>query len=119
MIGQMLAHYLIEEKLGEGGMGAVYKARDSRLPRPVAIKSLPTDLVADEKNRQRFMHEARAASALNHPNICTVHDIGEPESTHYIVMEFIDGHTLGEILQQRGALPESEACEFVNMFVTP
>lgn len=76
MIGKKLAHYDIEEKPGRGGMGIVYKAQDTRLLRSVAIKILSTHLETDDKNRSRFMHEARAASALNHPNICTVYDIG-------------------------------------------
>ncbi|MFQ5865342.1 MAG: protein kinase [bacterium] len=111
MIAKSISHYAIEEKIGEGGMGIVYKARDTRLLRVVAIKILPQHLVTDEKNRQRFIHEARAASALNHPNICTVYDIGQVESTHFIVMEYIDGQTLREILLDNGPLPEKEAAE--------
>ncbi|MFQ5602305.1 MAG: protein kinase [bacterium] len=109
MIGSRIGHYQIEAKIGEGGMGVVYKAKDTRLLRSVAIKILPQHLVVDEKNRQRFIHEARTASALNHPNICTVHDIGQIESIHFIVMEFIEGETLRDILQQRGSLSEKEA----------
>lgn len=92
-------------------MGVVYKAKDTRLFRSVAIKILPPHLISDEKNRQRSIHEARTASALNHPNICTVHDIGEENGIHFIVMEFIEGQTLGEILKQRGCLPETEVIE--------
>lgn len=108
MIGTRLFHYTIQEKLGEGGMGAVYKAHDTRLLRTVAIKILLPHLVTDEKRRHRFSHEAQAASALNHPNICTIHDIGDENNIHFIVMEYIDGLTLREILQNKGALPENE-----------
>jgi len=108
LIGTRLSHYIIQVKLGQGGMGVVYKAQDTRLLRSVAIKILLPHLVTDEKRRLRFIHEAQAASALNHPNICTIHDIGEENNIHFIVMEYIDGLTLREMLQKKGALPESE-----------
>ena len=111
MIGKIISHYKILEKLGEGGMGVVYKGMDTLLIRPVAIKILPPHLVDDEKNRLRFIREAQAASTLNHPNICTVYDIGEFKESHFIVFEFIDGRTLREILQQKGSLPESEVAD--------
>ncbi len=111
MTGTSLSHYRIEEKLGEGGMGVVYKAFDTRLLRPVAIKILPPHLVSDEKNLLRFTQEAQAASALNHPNICTVHDVDEDNGIHFIVMEFIDGETLRQILERRGPLPEPEVLD--------
>ena len=98
MIGQTLDRYRIESKLGEGGMGVVYKARDTSLDRLVAIKVLPTDKVADPARKQRFVQEAKAASALNHPNIVTIHDIRSNNGVDFIVMEYIAGQTLGEVI---------------------
>ena len=102
MVGETLDRYRIESKLGEGGMGVVYKALDPQLDRTVAIKVLPQGRLVDRERRQRFIHEAKAASALNHPGIVTVHDAGEAAGVDYIVMEYVSGRTLDRALPAKG-----------------
>jgi serine/threonine protein kinase len=109
--GDLLSHYRIGGKLGEGGMGVVYKARDTHLDRFVAIKVLPTERVADPERKHRFVLEAKAASALNHPNIVTVHDIDQSDGIDFIAMEYVEGRTLNELIGRKG-LKLNEALKY-------
>jgi Tol biopolymer transport system component/predicted Ser/Thr protein kinase len=111
MIGRTISHYEIVDKLGEGGMGVVYKARDSHLDRFVALKVLPPEKVADPDRKRRFVQEAKAASALNHPNIVTVHDIDQADGVDFIAMEFVEGKTLDEAIGRKG-LKLNEALKY-------
>src|SRR6266478_5187709 len=96
--GTRLGRYEIRSKIGEGGMGEVYLAQDIKLDRKVALKILPADVASDRNRMNRFVQEAKAASALNHPNIITIHEIDQTDAAHFIAMEFIDGETLRERL---------------------
>jgi serine/threonine protein kinase len=102
LVGRVLGHYQIDSLLGAGGMGEVYLARDSRLDRAVALKILTLDFTADEDRILRFSREARAASALNHPNVAVIHDVGESGGARFIVMEYVEGHTLAATIGGAG-----------------
>src|SRR5438309_3528011 len=102
--GTKLGRYEIRSQIGEGGMGEVYLAQDTRLDRKVALKILPTELAANQDRMQRFVREAKSAAALNHPNIAHIYEIGESDGVNFIAMEFIDRHTLGVVIQQESDL---------------
>jgi eukaryotic-like serine/threonine-protein kinase len=109
--GQIYSHYRIVENLGDGGMGVVYKAEDTRLRRFVALKFLPGHVAGNEQARARFQREAESASALNHPNICTTYDVGEQDGKAFIAMEYLQGETLKELIL-RHPLTNDQALDF-------
>lgn len=112
MIGQIISHYKILEKLGGGGMGVVYRAEDTKLKRTVALKFLPPELTRDEEAKERFVHEAQAASSLDHNNVCTIHEIGETEDGQmFIAMACYEGETLKKKVE-RGPLRIEDALDF-------
>src|SRR5438034_1334080 len=117
MIGRTLSHYQILEKLGEGGMGVVYKARDTELGRLVALKLLSGQAAADPERRRRFLQEARAASALNHPNIITIYEIGHADGLDFIVMEYVDGPSLKTQIRP-GGMPVKDAVSVASQIAS-
>src|SRR5215467_9941005 len=109
--GTQLGPYQITAPLGAGGMGEVYRAKDTRLDRTVALKVLPSEVARDPEKRQRFEREARSISTLSHPHICTLHDIGQQEGVNYLVLEYLEGETLEKRLA-KGSLPTAEVLKY-------
>ena len=113
MTGRTISHYKVLEKLGQGGMGVVYKAEDTKLRRSIALKFPPIDRLSSEEEKARFVREAQAAAALNHPNICTVHEIDEADGHTFIAMELVKGQSVKEKLRER-PLPLNEALDIAT-----
>ena len=118
MIGRNISHYKILEKVGEGGMGVVYKAEDTKLGRTVALKFLAAHLLKDAESRKRFEREAKAVAALNHPNICTIHEIDEAEGRTFLVLEFIEGESLQARIERGPLLEDGVGFEHVERDLT-
>src|SRR5437773_8675169 len=118
MVGKVLGQYQISEKLGEGGMGVVWKARDTHLDRFVALKTLSVERLADPERKRRFVLEAKAASALNHPNIVHIYDIAEADGVQFIAMEYVAGNTLDQIIRRKG-LSLNETMEYAVQIADP
>src|SRR3954454_24416638 len=112
-MSQIVSHYRLDEEIGRGGMGVVYRATDTRLGRALAIKMLPADATADPDRNARFVREAQAASALNHPHIVTIYDIDQADGVTFIAMELVDGTTLDRLVAQ-GPLPVSKALQYAT-----
>ena len=110
MIGKEISHYEILNKLGEGGMGVVYKVQDTKLDRLLALKFLPPHLTVKDTDKARFLQEAKAASAINHPNVCIIHDIQEHEDRQFLVMEYVEGKTLCEYVRASGPRLRVNTC---------
>ena len=113
MLGRTLSHYEITQELSRGGMGVVYRALDTKLDREVALKVLPPELMEDETRKRRFVQEAKAAAAIHHPNIATIHEIDEADGVHFIVMELIEGEKLTDLLARERLTP-SRVLELVS-----
>ncbi len=112
MIGKIISHYKIIEKIGEGGMGVVYKAEDTKLDRTVALKFLPQHLTSTDTERARFLQEAKAAAALNHANVCVIHEIQDSADEPFIVMEYVDGQTIRDVVGATGPVAPTDALRY-------